>query len=262
MKKAVLLAGLLAAGSLGKAAGVIENFDWGAGVSGRTAVTKGQPLGGQTVQNGEATWDTTQRAGSANTAAVFSGTEGTENGTVTLSGTNAMVKFDYAPFGGWASGVVTATAKGTITWGEIAPRCGLIVGFQASKHDSPFIISQTTDALFVKLSPNGGIVFKAIIGGVTNMGTHEGISVKSGDAVSFRMTVDTANRIATVITTGAKNASTNTVSLNGGTPKWSTFGVQQTGSSLLVLDSVSIDTTYNSPVVLGILGLAPFRNLR
>jgi hypothetical protein len=66
------------------AATIEESFDWGAGVAGRQTVTNGQNIGGSAVQTGGVSWVRSTGTG------VFSGSEGAGNGTLTMTGGNAI----------------------------------------------------------------------------------------------------------------------------------------------------------------------------
>jgi len=162
-KNMFLIGALMIAGAASAALRVTDNFDWGSGVAGRTAITSGQALtNGMATQTGGAAWNV------GTSAANFSGTSGLGNGTMTLSGANSAVKFSYQPAGGWTSGVIVATAKASFTGGSgSAALRAWYMGFQDTVTNAVLLPNQTTDVVRVKLNDTGVLTFTAVIAGTT-----------------------------------------------------------------------------------------------
>lgn len=254
MKKNLFLAGvLMIAGAASAGSRVTDNFDWGAGVAGRTAIASGQALAdGMATQVGGATWVV------GTSVAKFSGAGGSGNGTMTMSGANSAVKFSYQPAGGWTSGVVVATAKAAFfssgTGGASLRAC--YMGFQDTVTNAVLLPNQTTDVIRVKLNDTGVLTFTAIIAGTTyKTPVTNNIAFAQGSTVTFKMTIDAANKTATLITTGASNVSTNVLSWTAAAtvPNWGAFNVTESGNSTLIVDSVGIVV---DPATIGMLGFA------
>ena len=248
MKKYLFLASILiVAGAASAVQKITDNFDWGANVTGRTSITNGQTLAdGLTTQAGGALWTNVDRA-------AFSGTSGVGTGTLTLTGNNSTIRFGYTPQGGWTNTAVTAVLEANYTSGTGTVK-GLYFGFQSATN--VLINNATTDKIFGQIGNNGTVYFKSIVGGQTNNAANKTITFSPGDKVKMELTVDVANKSATLITTGVGTGNTVTSTLSWTTatpPDWTFFAVNQTGYSTAVLDSVSIAP---DPATIGMLGYA------
>ncbi|MFA7368437.1 MAG: hypothetical protein WC334_02215 [Kiritimatiellales bacterium] len=211
---------------------VEDNFDWGAGVAGREAVTAGTAVDGQQAQTGGPVW-------TINTAtnAIFSGTNGVGNGQLSLYGGNSIETVGYVPAGGWINGTVTATLNGMFFPNTNGVR-GLYFGFQIANPDNGLITNQKTDKLLGQLSNGGVISLKSIVGGQTNNAANVVLTYTPGDSVTMALTVDVSNKTASLVATGLSNTTTQTVSWTSAViPAWTSFTVNHT-SGTAILDSV------------------------
>jgi hypothetical protein len=143
---AFLLAGTVSAATLE------ESFDWGAGVAGRETVTNGQNVGGTAVQTGGVSW--VRGTG----ATVFSGTPGDGNGTLTMTGANAIVYCNYV-----VTGKVTATMEYVHQMVSTSGVDGVWFGFAAN---GAVLLNGDKDAkIYVRLHPETG----RMLAGVTTL---------------------------------------------------------------------------------------------
>jgi hypothetical protein len=237
MKKFLSLAGaVILAGTISQALTVTDNFDWGAGVSGRTAVTSGQSIAGLTTQTGGAVWTTGQ--------GVFCGGSGSGNGLLDVAG---VVNFGYVPVSGWSSEVIDVTVKGFFDAGT-GTLPGIWFGFQQFAQNK-LLNRVATDKLFVRLAPNGGITFRSVIGGVTNNAVVPPLSYAPGELLTLRLSVDAANKRAALMISGESDSTAGTLNWTPSSPpQWGAFAVNQTGGGILMLDSVCVGTQKVLPV--------------
>ena len=208
---------------------VEDSFDWGAGVAGREWITAGMTVDGQQTQTGGPVW-------TVNTAtnAVFSGNGGAGSGRLSLSGGNSTETIHFTPVGGWANGAVTATLSGTYFPNTSGTR-GLYFGFQIANPDSALITNQKTDKLFAQLGNGGVVSLKSIVGGQTNNAANATLSYTPGDIVTLALTVNVANKTASLITTGLSNAKTQTVTwTSSAIPAWTSFTVNHSAGTAIL----------------------------
>lgn len=229
-----LTAALMIAGSA-LALVVEDSFDWGSGVAGREAVTNGQTIAGQIVQTGGVSW--VRSSGTA----VFSGAAGLGNGTMTMTGGNAIVRCDYA-----VVGRVAATMQYVHQTVDATGADGVWFGF--SSNGSKLLNSDAYEKVYVRLHPGSGKMYAGVstLDG-TNLvdNVDKNISIggfAEGDRLVMTLTVDVdaLSAVATVsnITQGVAN------SLTFG---WTEPGIalnhlalNETSSQVILVDSVRV----------------------
>jgi len=227
------------------AGSVVENFDWGAGVPGREAFTSASPINGVRAQSGDAVFQENKKSGSS----VFSGANGSGRGALLMKGQNNSVGFNYP-----VSAITIMKAEGKYYPGDTARGVrGFWIGCQSTAADNPLLNNQTTDRLMVQLNPSGIIIFRSVVSGVTNTaGKAEGsIQFSPGDLVKMELTVNMAEKTASVKVTGAgkDNVKVRTVKWTSDKiPDWGMIMINQTGNGQLLLDSVEVRT---EPIILG-----------
>jgi len=233
---------LVMLGSSVYAGPVVENFDWGPGVPGRESFTAGSPVNGILVQSGNAVFQE-----STSDHSVFSGMSGSGRGTLLMKGLNNSVGFNYP-----VSGITVMKTEGRFYPGE-RKMCGFWIGVQSTAADNQLLNNQTTDRLAVQVNPSGAIIFRSVVGGVTNQasGSDGPIQFSPGDLVKMELTVNLVEKTASVKVTGAgaDNTRVRTVKWTSDKiPDWGTIMVNQTGNGQLLLDSVEVRT---DPMILG-----------
>ncbi|MFA6173388.1 MAG: hypothetical protein WC334_09160 [Kiritimatiellales bacterium] len=214
------------------AGSVAENFDWGPGVPGREAFAAGTPVNGVLAQSGNAVFQEY-----ANDHSVFSGAKGVGRGALLMKGLNNSVGFNYP-----VSGVTVVKAEGRLYPGDGQVR-GFWIGCQSAAADNQLLNNQTTDRLAVQLNSSGAIIFRAVVGGVTNqaVGPDGPITFTPGDLVKMELTIDVMQKTANVKVTGVGegNVKIRTVKWPAGkVPDWGMIIINQTGGGILLLESV------------------------
>jgi len=222
---------------------VAENFDWGSGVPGREAFTAGSPVNGVLAQTGNAVF-----LDNSIDRSVFSGAGGPGRGVLLMKGLNNAVGFNYP-----VSGVTVVKAEGRLYPGDGQVR-GFWVGVQSAAADNLLLNNQTTDRLAVQLNSNGAIIFKAVIGGVTNqaVGADGPVRFTPGDLIKIELTINMAQKTASVKVTGdgEDNVKIRTVKWPAGkVPDWGMIMINQTGSSILLMDSIEVRNESSAAVV-------------
>lgn len=213
--------------------GVREPFDWGAGVEGRENITAGRSLAGLKA-TGLTAWKTV--AGQA----VFSGTSGAGQGTLTLTGSGTAVRVSCP-----VSGLAVAQASGRYDASSAGETNGFYLGFESASPDSLFLNSQTNDHLFIRVNSGGEVSLEAVVGGTlfSSLGSPALSSFVSGDALQVSLTVDNANRTSQAT---VKNLTRGSVVTNqlvwSGTADWPVLALNNTGDSAVVLDDVSVSS--------------------
>jgi hypothetical protein len=207
---------------------VSDDFDWGAGVTGRESVSSGTSINGIQTQTDGKTWDL------VNGTAQFSGTAGTGNGSLTLTGNNAAIRVDCTP-----SGTVVVSAQGSISFPDSGVR-GFWIGLQTASPDGNLLNNQAADNLHVQLAPGGTLRMKAVVDGVTD-NVNSSVVFSDGDTVKLVILVDLENKTASLTAENLTQGETGSCSVSwSGVPDWQAFVVNQTGDSTLILDSVSV----------------------
>jgi hypothetical protein len=234
---------LLVQGCSAYAGPVLENFDWGPGVPGREAVAAGDRINGVRVQFGDAVFQDMKTDGG-----IFYNASGPGRGALLMKGLNNTVGFNYP-----VSGMTVIKTEGRFYPGD-RNMCGFWLGVQSKGADNQLLNNQTTDRIAVQLNPAGAIIFRVIVGGVTNqaVATDGVMKFASGDLVKMELTINTAERIATVKVTGAGvgNVRVRTVQWPAGKqPDWSTVMINQTGNGQLLIDSIEAGVAV--PIILG-----------
>lgn len=226
------------------AGSVVENFDWGPGVPGRESFVSGGLIDGVTVQSGGAVFKDNGKVPS-----VFSGASGFGRGALVMKGAGNAVGFVYP-----VSEITVVKVEGRFYPGVITKGVrGFWLGLQSVASDKSLFNNQATDHLFVQLNPEGAVIFRSIIGGVTNNAeTTDGrILFSPGDLVKMELTVNVAEKTATVKVTGAgkDNVKVRTLKWTSGKiPDWGMIMINQTGDGELRLDSVEART---EPAIVG-----------
>ena len=225
---------VLALGCGAYAGSVVENFDWGPGVPGREAVTAGTSVDGLRVQSGDAVLKD-----SGVVRSVLAGTSGVGRGSLDMKGVNSVVGFNHE-----FSGVTVITTSGKFYPGKTTRGLrGFWLGIQTANPDNKLLNNQATDHLVVQLNSAGAVVFRSVVGGVTNqaVGPKGTIELKPGDLVKMELTVNMIEKTASVKVTGVgkDNEKVRTIKWTSGkTPEWNTVIINQTGEGQLLLDSL------------------------
>ena len=125
--------------------------------------------------------------------------------------------------------------------------CGFWLGVQSAAADNQLLNNQTTDRIAVQLNPAGAVIFRVVVGGVTNqaVATDGIMRLAPGDLVKMELTINTMEKTATVriIGAGEDNVRVRTVQWSSGKqPDWSMIMVNQTGNGQLLLDSIEVST--------------------
>jgi sialate O-acetylesterase len=231
--------------SSGAVLDVTEGFDWGPGVSGRESVVAGQTLNGEAVSGYGSTAWALSGSSAADARADFSGTSGAGNGSVTLTGTNTIIRF--ACPADWGSEKVTATAVGKYIPGPDGTR-RFAIGFQESSATSSTLLGAGTyDCVVGDIASTGVITFKVRFYDETSVDylpstANNFASFTPGDTVTHQLTMDGLNKQATLITTTGSGSVTNTVDFSSSTrdPDLGLFAVNGRTSSTVELDSVHV----------------------
>ena len=242
-KKLAVMA--LALQGLGVYAGsVVENFDWGPGVPGRESFVSGGLIDGVTVQSGAAVLKDTGK-----TQSTFSGAAGPGRGVLMMKGTSCAAGFAYP-----VSGITVVKAEGRFYPGVTTKGVrGFWLGLQSVAADKSLFNNQATDHISAQLNPEGAVIFRSVIGGVTNNAeTTDGrIQFSPGDLVKMELTINMAEKTATVKVTGAgkDNVKVRTLKWTSGKiPDWGMIMIDQTGDGELRIDSVEART---EPAIVG-----------
>lgn len=244
MLKKLAVAVLAVQGFSAYANSAVENFDWGPGVPGRESFVSGGPVAGIRVQFGNSVIQD-----SGKVPAFFSGLSGPGRGVLRLQGQGNAIGFACP-----VSGITVMKAEGNFRPGAVMQGIrGFWIGFQSAAADKSLLNNQTTDHLFVQLNPEGAIVFRSVIGGITNNAeTVDGrIQFAPGDLVKMELTVNLADKTASVKVTGTGAGNVKVRVLKWTTekvPDWSMIMVNQTGDGELLLDSVEVRT---EPAIVG-----------
>jgi hypothetical protein len=213
---------------------VVENFDWGLGVPGRETITAGAPVDNVRVQSGDVVLKD-----SGVVRSVFAGESGPGRGALEMKGANNVVGFTHA-----LSGVTVVTASGKFYPGNTTRGIrGFWLGVQTAKPDNKLLNNQKTDHLVVQVGSSGAIIFRSVVGGVTNQsaGIKGTIEFKPGDLVKMELTVNMIEKTASVKVTGAgkDNEKVRTVKWTSEkAPAWDTVIINQTGEGQVLLDSL------------------------
>jgi len=224
------------------AGSVVESFDWGPGVPGRELFVAGSSVNGVLVQSGNAVFQE-----SASDHSVFSSASGPGRGVLLMKGLNNAVGFNYP-----VSGVTIVKAEGRLYPGDGQVR-GFWIGCQSSAADNQLLNNQTTDRLAVQMNSSGAIIFRSVVGGVTNqaVGADGPIQFAPGDLVKMELTINVTQKTANVKITGVGEGNVKVRTLkwtSGKVPDWGMIMINQTGSGILLLDSVEVQT---EPAVVG-----------
>ena len=224
------------------AGSILESFDWGPGVPGRETIAAGTPIRGLRTQFGDAVFQDMKTDGG-----IFYNASGPGRGALLMKGLNNAVGFNYP-----VSGITVIKAEGKFYPGD-RKMCGFWIGVQSVSADNQLINNQTTDRIAVQLNPSGAIIFRVVVGGVTNqaVATDGTMPFASGDLVKMELTVNTSEKTATVKVTGAGegNVRIRTVQWKSDKqPDWGMIMINQTGNGQLLLDSVEVRT---EPTILG-----------
>jgi len=234
MVKIIMGLGVVALGVHVYAGTVIENFDWGPGVPGRETIVAGAPADGLRMQPGDVVLKD-----SGIVRSVFAGASGPGRGTLEMKGANSAVGFNHA-----LSGVTVVTASGKFYPGNTTRGIrGFWLGVQTAKPDNKLLNNQATDHLVLQFGPSGAIIFRSVVGGVTNQATgiKGTIEFKPGDLVKMELTVNMVEKTASVKVTGAgkDNEKVRTVKWTSEkAPAWDTIIINQTGEGQVLLDSL------------------------
>jgi hypothetical protein len=219
------------------AGSIVENFDWGSGVPGRETFMAGGPIDGVRVLGS----DVTIRDMASPDHCSFSSNSGPGRGYLVMKGLNNAIGLNYP-----ATGTAVMKAEGKFYPGDKQVR-GFWIGWQSSTPDNPLLNNQKKDHISVQFNPAGAIVFRSVIGGVTNVsaGTDGPIRFAPGDTVKLELTVNVQAKTAQIIVTGAGKDNVRSRTLNWTSDKIPDFGaaaVNQTGGGEIQLDSVEIHT--------------------
>jgi hypothetical protein len=216
---------------------ITEDFDWGAGIDGRTSVAKGQSINALLVQSGNiATWSAT-----AGTNTAFGGSAGLGNGTLTLAGTNAFIRAAYPV----TNGSFTASVTGSYDAFGSGVK-GYYMGFQKVDYSDGLIVNDTNDNFMVSFLPTS-LSLRIRIGGVTtNAMINKGNwALAEGDLLRMEMVLDMVGKSVTAnfenLTQMGKSAAvTVDWSTSAYVPDLRLFTVQMTGSAKVTLGGVSV----------------------
>jgi hypothetical protein len=218
---------------------VVENFDCGPGVPGRELFKAGSPVDGILVQSGNTVFKDVGRDPSA-----FSNAGGPGRGVLSMKGGSCAVGFAYP-----VSGITVMKAEGRFFPGTMTQGVrGFWVGVQSAAADKALLNNQSTDRLAVQLNPSGAVIFRSVVGGVTNNsseGTDGRVEFSPGDLVKMELTVNMAEKTASVKVTGpgADNEKVRTLRWpSDKNPDWGMMMINQTGNGELLLDSVEVRT--------------------
>lgn len=227
---------LLAGASLVYAGEMLETFDWGTGVPGREMLAAGSAIRGVSLQSESGAWKDTGTVGST-----FGGSAGPGNGILSMQGGNNAVGYEHS-----ATGAFTVKTSGTFVAGEqVKGVRGFWLGLQSANPDAKLLCNQKKDHLLVQVDPTGNILFRAVVGGVTNTpdGKAARIKFKSGDLLTLALAVDLSAKTATMTVTGVGEGNEKVSMLSWGadqTPDWSTIMINQTGGGEVSLKSVTV----------------------
>jgi|GEM_PF-1123147 len=245
MLKKLMVMMIAAQGFSVYAGSVIENFDWGPGVSGRESFVAGRAIDGVTVQSGDAVFKD-----SGKVLSVFSGASGSGRGALKMQGGQNAVGFVYP-----VSGITVIKAEGRFYPGADTKKSvrGFWVGAQSVAADKSLLNNQGTDHLVMQLNPEGAVICRSIVGGVTNTASGDPgfIKFSPGDLVKVEITVNTSEKTACFKVTGpgADNVKIKTAKWTSGkTPDWGMIMINQTGDGELLLDSGEVRT---DPLIVG-----------
>jgi hypothetical protein len=224
---------------------LIENFDWGTGVTGRESIVLNNSINNKTTLDGNYTW--------AATSSGFKGSAGEGNGRYELGmgGGNSVLRTDFSA----QSGVVTASMVGTYDNLGSGTR-GMYFGFQTVDRDADLIQNDTRDRINLRLNgANGNVLFTVVAGGVTNTGTittHGTWSYAAGNQFKFDLNIDTVNKtvygVVSNLTAGVSRSSTVDYSASTIAPAWTSLTAAMSGTGVVTLDSI---TAIPEPATLG-----------
>lgn len=229
------LGALLAAGVA--SANVAENFDWGAGVAGRTSVTNGQSINGLQVESG------TTAAWSSPNAGGFAGSEGPGNGSHTLGDgvqNNSKMFFELAP-----TGTVSVVMEYTHDLIGSGVR-GIWLGF--TENTSPLFNTDTYDKVYLRAFDANSTIGVTAYDSVNAIATRNSdinfgtASVSAGDLVRVSLVLDMD---AKMMRASVSNVTDNVAvfsELVGWTEElnFTHFKIDQTGLNKATIHSLSI----------------------
>jgi hypothetical protein len=218
-----------------RAVTIEDSFDWGSGVAGRTTVTNGQNISGLAVQTGGVNW--VRSLG----AAVFSGTEGIGTGALTISGSSAIVRCDYA-----VTGLVSATMEYVHQTVNTNSVDNVWLGF--SSNGARLLSNEAYARVYVRMHPKTGQIFAGVStldGSNVVDNVDNGVSLggfAEGDRLIMTLTVDVDNLSAVATVSNVTQGVANSVSVGWTEPgiALTSLAINETSSQIILVDSVRV----------------------
>ncbi|MCF7818383.1 MAG: hypothetical protein K9M54_10930, partial [Kiritimatiellales bacterium] len=214
---------------------VEDSFDWGTGVAGRETVTNGQAVAGQAAQTGGVSW--VRSAGTA----VFSGSAGFGNGTMTMTGGNAIVQCNYA-----VAGRVTAAMEYIHQTVNTAGTDGVWFGF--STNGAKLLNNPAYARVYVRMQPGTGKMYAGVS---TLDGTNvvdnvdKNISIggfAEGDRLVMTLTADVDALFAVATVSNLTQGVANSLTFGWTEPgiALNQLAINETSSQIILVDSVRV----------------------
>jgi len=235
MKRLLYLTGMIIiTGTAWATSSVKDDFDWGAGVINRSAVTAGTSIAGLTTQVGGAAWGI--NAGTS----VFSGSAGSGNGTLTMSGSNNRTYFNYA-----VTGSVTATMGYVYQTINTNGVTGAWLGFTADFTKS--LSGDAAEKIYVRMNPaaqqiGAGVATRDRTNVIDNVDKNAPLAVARGDRLIMTLTVDVAAQSATASISNVTQEVASSLTFGWTEPAiaLNQLSINETAAQTIIIDSVSV----------------------